>query len=78
MAPKSKWRSALPYVASFVFPLFGLAYGALETCKGEKTERRRGKICIVLGTAALILVCVGGIVWLTLGLKAGFGFLWPE
>jgi hypothetical protein len=78
LARNSKWRSGLTYVASFVFPLFGIVYGALETCKGEEAERRRGKICIVLGSAALILVCAGGIVWLVLGLKAGFGFLVTE
>ncbi len=78
MARKSKWRSVLTYVASFVFPLFGVAYGALEMCKGEDADRRRGKICIVLGVAALVLVCVGGAVWMALGLKAGFGFLLPE
>lgn len=78
MARKSKWRSVLTYAASFVFPFFGITYGALEICKGEEAERRRGKICIVLGIAAIVLVCVGGAVWLTLGLKAGFGFLLPE
>lgn len=68
----------MTYGASFVFPFFGIAYGALEMCKGEKVNRRRGKICIVLGIVALVLVCVGGAVWLALGLKAGFGFLLPE
>ncbi len=78
MARKSKWRNALTYAASFVFPFFGVAYGALEICKGEEAERRRGKVCIVLGVAALVLACVGGAVWMALGLKAGFGFLLPE
>jgi len=78
LARKSTWRSALTYAASFVFPFFGVAYGALEMCKGEEANRRRGKICLVLGIAALVLVCVGGAVWLALGLKAGFGFLLPE
>lgn len=78
MARKSGWLRALPYVASFVFPFFGVAYGALEMCKGEEAERRRGKICIVLGVAGLVLVCAGGVVWMALGLKAGFGFLLPE
>jgi hypothetical protein len=68
----------LTYAASFFFPFFGIAYGALEICKGEDADRRRGKICIALGIAAVVLVCVGGVVWLTLGLKAGFGFLLPE
>lgn len=65
-------------MTSFVFPLFGIAYGALETCKGEAADRRRGKLCIVLGTVALVLVCVGGVVWLALGLKADFGPLLPK
>ena len=78
MARKSGWLRALTYGASFVFPFFGVAYGALEICKGEEAERRRGKICIVLGVAALVLACVGGAVWMALGLKAGFGFLLPE
>ncbi len=78
MARKSGWLRALPYAASFVFPFFGVAYGALEMCKGEEADRRRGKICIALGVAGLVLVCVGGAVWMALGLKAGFGFLLPE
>ncbi len=78
MARKPGWVRALPYVASFLFPLFGIIYGALETCKGEEADRRRGKICVALGVASLVLVCVGAVVWMALGLKAGFGFMLPE
>jgi hypothetical protein len=78
LARKSRWFRALPYAASFLFPLFGIIYGALETCRGEAADRRRGKICIALGVASLVLVCVGGVVWMALGLKAGFGFMLPE
>ncbi|MGD8718354.1 MAG: hypothetical protein PVH29_05970 [Candidatus Zixiibacteriota bacterium] len=78
MPKNSKWRSFLTYVACFVFPFFGIVYGALETCRGEDVNRRRGKIYIVLGITGLVLVCVGAAVWLGLGLKAGFSFLLPE
>jgi len=75
LAKRSKWPVVLTFVASFFFPFFGVVYGALETCKGEKADRRRGKICIALGIAGIVLVCGGAAVWLALGLKAGVGFL---
>lgn|GEM_PF-1126372 len=75
MAKRSKWSVVLTFVASFLFPFFGIVHGALETCKGERADRRRGKICIALGIAGIALVCGGAAVWLVLGLKAGVGFL---
>lgn len=78
MAANSKWRSFLIYAASLVLPFFGIAYGLLETCKVEPERKRRGKICVVLGVTGVVLVCVAAVVWLALGLKAGFGFLLPE
>jgi hypothetical protein len=78
LATNFKWRAALTYLACFIFPFFGIAYGLLESCKVEPEKKRRGKICVALGVAATALVCVGAVAWLALGLKAGFGFLWPE
>jgi hypothetical protein len=78
LAKRSNWHVVLTFAASFLFPFFGIAYGALETCKGEKADRRRGKICVALGIAAIALACGGAAVWLVLGLKAGVGFLAPE
>jgi hypothetical protein len=75
LAKRSKWRVVLTFVASLLFPFFGVVYGALETCKGEKADRRRGKICMALGIAGIALVCGGAAVLLALGLKAGVGFL---
>ena len=78
MPKNSKLRSFLTYAACFAFPFFGLVYGALEVCRGEDVNRRRGKIYVALGITGLVLVCVGAAVWLGLGLKAGFSFLLPE
>ncbi|NIT37146.1 MAG: hypothetical protein GTN49_11735 [candidate division Zixibacteria bacterium] len=78
MARRPKWAVVLTFLASLLFPLFGVVYGALETCKGEKADRRRGKICMALGIAGITLVCAGAAVWLALGLKAGVGFLVAE
>lgn len=78
MAKRSKWPVVLTFVASFLFPFFGIAYGALETCKGEKADRRRGKVCMALGIAGIALVCAGAAVWLALGVKAGIDFLAAE
>ncbi len=77
MAERKNKYVWLVYVAAFVFPFFGLAYGALERAKPEEEHRRRGKTCLILGIAATALVCAGGVTWLALGLKSGFGFLWP-
>ena len=76
MAEKNKY-GWLVYAAAFLFPFFGLAYGALENAKPEEEHRRRGKRCLVLGTVAAAVLCVGAVVWMALGLRAGFGFLWP-
>lgn len=78
MAKESKWRTFATYAASFLFPFFGIAYGMLETCKVEPEKKRRGKICIALGIAGIVLVCAGAVTWLALGLKSGFDFLLPE
>ncbi len=75
MTKRSKWSVFLTFAASFLFPFFGIVHGALETCKGEKADRRRGKICMALGIAGIVLVCGGAVVWLALGLKTGVGFL---
>ncbi len=78
MTKRSKWSVFLTFAASFLFPFFGIVHGALETCKGEKADRRCGKICMALGIAGIVLVCGGAVVWLALGLKAGVGFLATE
>ena len=78
MAKESRGRAFLTYAASFLFPFFGIAYGMLETCKVEPEKKRRGKICIALGIAGIVLVCAGAVTWLALGLKSGFDFLLPE
>lgn len=77
MAQESRGRTALIYAASLIFPFFGLAYGMLETCKVEPERKRRGRICIALGVTGMVVVCLGAGAWLTLGLKAGFGFMLP-
>ena len=72
--PKSYWYV---YLAAFLFPFFGLAYGVLERSKPEADHRRRGKACLVLGIVAGVLYCLGAAAWMALGLKAGFGFILP-
>jgi len=72
------WLKIVTYAACFLFPFFGLAYGALERCREEPAASRRGKICLILGMAGLVVACGGAATWLALGLKAGFGFLLPQ
>jgi hypothetical protein len=72
------WLKIVTYAASFLFPFFGLAYGALERCREEPEANRRGKICLILGIAGLVVACGAATAWLALGLKAGFDFLIPQ
>lgn len=78
MEKRSTWRKIATYAASFLFPFFGLAYGALERCREEPEANRRGKICLILGIAGLVVACGAATAWLVLGLKAGFDFLLPQ
>ncbi len=68
--PKRRW---LIYAGSFVFPFFGLAYGMVEIAKPEATARRRGKTCVILGLAAVVLICVGAVAYLVYQMKQGLG-----
>ena len=78
MEKRSPWRKILTYATCFLFPFFGLAYGALERCREEPVASRRGKICLILGIAGLVVACGAATAWLVLGLKAVFDFLIPQ
>ncbi len=68
--PSNRW---LIYLASFIFPFFGLAYGILQSAKPERVHKRMGKWCITLGLVSLVVICAGAIVWMAINIYGGFG-----
>ncbi|MCP4229403.1 MAG: hypothetical protein GY771_04560 [bacterium] len=65
--------SALIYIASFLFPFFGLIYGLIQSAKPERAYKRMGKWCIALGLISVVAICVGSIVWMGVNIYGGFG-----
>lgn len=57
------------YVMCFLLPFFGLAYGALERCRGDDASLRRGRWCIILGITSVVIICGGGLYWLIASIK---------
>jgi hypothetical protein len=66
------------YVASFVFPFFGITYGILELCKPEAEHRKRGKTSLILALAAVVLICAGATAYMAWGLRTDFAPLMPS
>jgi hypothetical protein len=65
--------SVLIYLASLLFPFFGLVYGVLQSAKPERAHKRMGKWCITLGIISLVAICVGAIAWMGANIYGGFG-----
>jgi len=77
MSPRASRNGWWVYVAAFVFPFFGLAYGVLQTAQPEPEPRRRGKTCIILGMLSSIVICLGAVFYIVYNVKEGFTFLGP-
>jgi uncharacterized membrane protein len=74
MSPRVSRSGGWVYVAAFVFPFFGLAYGVLQTAQPEPESRRRGKTCIILGIVSSIVICLGAVFYIVYSVKEGFTF----
>lgn len=77
MSPSTSESHWWKYIAAFVFPFFGLAYGVLQTAQPEVEARRRGKACIILGIVSAAVICVGAVLYIVYNVKEGFTFLAP-